>query len=176
MKRIYFVRHGQTEGNAKGVLVGRKHSPLTPLGREQAKAAGADMTGKPVDIIVSSPSQRALDTASIMAKAIGYAGEIMAEPLLMERDLGSAEGMLRDQGMGLINSGEATGFETRQQLYERTLKAVEALLSLPGEAMLVVAHNGNGKMLRLIAEGKSLDEFPNDERLANAKVYELTLE
>ena len=37
---LILVRHGQSEANAAGLLLGRLDSPLTELGRRQAKVLG----------------------------------------------------------------------------------------------------------------------------------------
>ena len=37
---LYFARHGQTEANVKKQFSGVANTPLTPLGREQAKLVG----------------------------------------------------------------------------------------------------------------------------------------
>ena len=59
---LYVVRHGQTAANAAGQLLGRADVPLTELGQHQAKALAAAVG--PVDSVVSSPLQRARDTAT----------------------------------------------------------------------------------------------------------------
>ncbi len=59
---LYVVRHGQTAANAAGQLLGRADVPLTELGEQQAKALAAAVG--PVDRVVSSPLQRARDTAA----------------------------------------------------------------------------------------------------------------
>ena len=41
MKRLYLLRHGQTEFNVKKLVQGRCDSPLTDLGRHQAQTAAA---------------------------------------------------------------------------------------------------------------------------------------
>lgn len=41
MKKLYLLRHGQTEFNVKKLVQGRCDSPLTDLGRQQAQAAAA---------------------------------------------------------------------------------------------------------------------------------------
>jgi len=59
---LYVVRHGQTAANAAGQLLGRADVPLTDIGRRQAEALGAAL--RPVDRVISSPLQRARDTAA----------------------------------------------------------------------------------------------------------------
>lgn len=69
MKRLYLLRHGQTEFNVKKLVQGRCDSPLTDLGRQQAQAAAAWLKANGVvpDKVVSSPLGRAMDTASLVA-------------------------------------------------------------------------------------------------------------
>src|SRR5436190_21665877 len=67
---LLVVRHGQTAANAAGQLLGRADVPLTDLGRQQAKALAAAVG--PVDRVISSPLQRARDTAA----AFGHPVEV----------------------------------------------------------------------------------------------------
>ena len=59
---LFVVRHGQTAANAAGQLLGRADVPLTETGRQQAKALAAAVG--PVDRVISSPLERARDTAA----------------------------------------------------------------------------------------------------------------
>ena len=48
-KRLYIVRHGETEYNAKGICQGQKLDVgLTDTGRQQAKIAAAKLENFPV--------------------------------------------------------------------------------------------------------------------------------
>ena len=60
---LIVVRHGRTEANAAGLLLGRLDPPLDLLGVEQAGRA-ARAVG-PVDRVVSSPLRRAVETAEM---------------------------------------------------------------------------------------------------------------
>jgi broad specificity phosphatase PhoE len=59
---LFVVRHGQTAANAAGQLLGRADVPLTETGKRQAQELAAAVG--PVDRIISSPLQRARDTAA----------------------------------------------------------------------------------------------------------------
>jgi len=59
---LLIVRHGRTVANAEGLLQGRVDNPLDTEGVRQAKQIGAALG--PIDLVVSSPLQRALQTAT----------------------------------------------------------------------------------------------------------------
>ncbi len=62
---LVLVRHGQSEGNAAGLLLGRLESPLTAAGRQQAAALVSELSG--ADRVITSPLGRARETAAIVA-------------------------------------------------------------------------------------------------------------
>src|SRR6185295_16981231 len=83
-KLIYFVRHGETELNAKGIKQGAEGS-LSERGRAQAAETARKFPkekGKP-EIIISSPYVRAKETSEIIAKELGLNVEYC--DLLVER-------------------------------------------------------------------------------------------
>lgn len=83
-KLIYFVRHGETELNAKNIRQGPEGS-LTEKGRAQALATAKRFPkykGSP-KIIISSPFQRTKETAEIIAKELKI--PIKYSDLLVER-------------------------------------------------------------------------------------------
>jgi len=83
---LVLVRHGEAEGNAAGVLLGRTDSPLTARGRAQAASLGAALG--PVGGVVSSPLVRARATAS----ALDSAGGVEVDERWVEVDYGDFEG------------------------------------------------------------------------------------
>ena len=94
MKRLYLLRHGQTEFNVKKLVQGRCDSPLTDLGRQQARAAAAWLKAHGVvpDKVVSSPLGRAMDTASLVATEL-LGPDAAVEPCegIIERSYGTFE-------------------------------------------------------------------------------------
>ena len=91
-REFLFVRHGQTDWNSKGRLQGRTDRPLDATGIAQAQAVSDCLTDEPVCAIVSSPLQRASQTASIISQSLSVSVSI--EPDLTERDFGALEGRL----------------------------------------------------------------------------------
>jgi broad specificity phosphatase PhoE len=66
--KIYIVRHGETALNAEGVLQGRLNEPLNQNGRELAEITGKAMKDIHFDYCISSPLDRAKETAEIILR------------------------------------------------------------------------------------------------------------
>src|SRR5687768_14473016 len=93
MKRLYFIRHGHSEAQDKDYFSGTLDVSLTDHGRKQAQKAGKAAKKLKIDLIVSSPMQRAAETSRIIAKEIGYPkNKILTNKVLVERDFGELEG------------------------------------------------------------------------------------
>ncbi|MEK7498975.1 MAG: histidine phosphatase family protein [Patescibacteria group bacterium] len=83
-KLIYFVRHGETENNARNIRQGPE-GPLSERGREQALSTAKrfpKFNGRP-DIIIASPYERTKETAAIIAAELHMSVEY--SDLLVER-------------------------------------------------------------------------------------------
>jgi probable phosphoglycerate mutase len=87
---IVFVRHGQTEPNRAGELLGRGDPDLTERGRDQAQRLASAVAGLEPVAVFSSPLRRAQATARYVADACGLAVE--TDDLLVEIDYGDWEG------------------------------------------------------------------------------------
>ncbi len=66
---LILVRHGESDANARGLLLGRTDAELTEAGREEAAAARSLLTG-PVAEVRTSPLSRARDTARLLAPGL----------------------------------------------------------------------------------------------------------
>ncbi|MGO8823633.1 MAG: histidine phosphatase family protein [Acidimicrobiales bacterium] len=63
---LILVRHGESDANARGLLLGRTDAQLTEAGRQQVEAARSLLVD-PVAEVRTSPLSRARDTADILA-------------------------------------------------------------------------------------------------------------
>src|SRR5262249_6808988 len=95
---LILVRHGESEGNALGRLQGHVDSPLTPLGRAQARRVGGWLKAHAPRWAASyaSPLTRARTTAEIICEQTGYPQPILEEDL-REVGAGRLEGLTRDE-------------------------------------------------------------------------------
>ncbi len=88
---MIFIRHGETEWNAKDVFRGRADIPLDETGIKQAKLLGEYLKAEKLDAVYSGPLQRAVKTAWAVAAAHKLKVNIVEN--LNDIDCGEWEGL-----------------------------------------------------------------------------------
>lgn len=88
--KLYLLRHGETDWNKEWKLQGFSDIPLNEKGIAQAREAAKRYADLPFDVVISSPLQRALNTARIVAEPHGLSVE--SDSRLREICLGDLEG------------------------------------------------------------------------------------
>lgn len=174
MANILFIRHAESEWNARGLWQGWGDPPLSPTGRGQAEALAQALASQDdIDLLVSSSLQRALDTALAVGARLGLGVE--SDPRLRELGVGHWEGRTRDdiarsdaQGLAAFDTGDPTavagGGESMAQLAARTRPALAEHLARVGSGRLaLVLHLG---VLRTLVPGR--------EDPANAGFFEVS--
>ncbi|RDI53211.1 putative phosphoglycerate mutase [Nocardia mexicana] len=131
--RLVLLRHGETEWSKARKHTGRTDVPLTPLGEEQARAAGRLLGELKLrdPLVLTSPKQRAVRTAEL-AGLIGAA----VDDDLVEWDYGDYEGIttpeIQQTAPGwTIFTGDVPGGESLDQVQsraDRVLATVEPAL------------------------------------------------
>lgn len=175
MKRLYLLRHGQTEFNVKKLVQGRCDSPLTDLGCRQAGMAAAWLKDHDVvpDKVVSSPLGRAMDTASLVAtELLGLDAE--AEPCegIIERSYGTFEEGPHDAlPTDVWDPGEDLvpfGGEGSRALQERMVGTLTNLMGADGiETLLAVSH---GSASRQFIKAAAPEGFELPTKLPNCAI------
>ena len=89
---FYFIRHGVSQGNDAGIIQGRHDYPLSADGQAQALSTAHWFKDKNIACILTSPLQRARETAEIMAGELGL-GPVRVDENLNELDTGLFTGM-----------------------------------------------------------------------------------
>ncbi|MEN3263760.1 MAG: alpha-ribazole phosphatase [Pseudonocardia sp.] len=90
---LILVRHGQTDANARGLLLGRADPPLNEFGERQARALAAALP-RPARIL-SSPLARARHTAAVLAGAapgVTDTEDVEVDARWIEMDYGDLDG------------------------------------------------------------------------------------
>ncbi|MCG2620789.1 histidine phosphatase family protein [Arthrobacter sp. I2-34] len=167
---LVLIRHGETDWNAAGRLQGRTDIPLNDVGRGQARDAGAALAGGGWDLLVSSPLQRAVETARIIGAAAGLELALTL-PGLLERDYGRCEGEYLN---GLSEPEMTPIFGAAEAEAEVAARGVAALRELagrhPGRRIVAVAH---GTLIRLTMSALLGRPHP---RVPNAQAVPVDLE
>lgn len=150
-RTFYFVRHGETEHNARGVRCGGDLDiPLTVAGERQARVVVGALRGLGIGVIVTSPLQRTRRTAEIIAASLG-APPIIIEPLFIERRLGEWNGRPVAETEPLIRAKQTPpGGESEAGFRDRIARALEALRPHLAKRPLVVSSKGVARMLDLL--------------------------
>jgi uncharacterized phosphatase len=180
MKTIYFVRHGESEANVQNLRSGSMHNVpvhLTEKGREQARQAGEKLKDKNIELIVSSPLIRTVDTATIIAEAIGYNPEkILTNPCFIERDFGIYDGRANDEYLAARDANKLhESVEKTEALHKRVLEGLEWIKSLNAQRIVLVSHGGAGRMVQAINQELEHDQMHTMKLLENAEIYEFEL-
>ena len=167
MKKLYLLRHGQTEFNVKKLVQGRCDSPLTNLGRQQARAAAAWLKANGVvpDKVVSSPLGRAMDTAQLVACEL-LGPDAAVEPCegIIERSYGTFEEGPHDAlPTDVWDPGEDLipfGGEGSQALQGRMVDTLTNIMDADGiETLLAVSHGSASRQFIKAAAPEGF-EFP----------------
>lgn len=150
---FWYLRHGETDWNARNLSQGNVDIPLNPTGIAQARQAAAALRGRGIAAILSSPLARARVTAEIVAEAIGRPVTIL--PGLREVAFGVQEGQSMGDWFSAWMDGRFTpeGAESFVALRARAVTAVNAATAHP-PPVLVVAH---GALFRALRTAMGLD-------------------
>jgi broad specificity phosphatase PhoE/ribonuclease HI len=141
--RLLLLRHGQTELSVERRYSGRGNPELTELGRRQAAAAARYLAQRGgIAAVISSPLQRAYQTAAAAAKALGL--DVTIDDDLIETDLHRR--WLRD------TTTAPPGGESFDHALERVCRARDRIIAgHQGATVLVVSHVTPIKMLLRLA-------------------------
>ncbi len=147
---ITLMRHGRSRADDEGVHEGRYDSPLTDVGREQARkrAEAFVATGFKADVVIASTLARARETAEIVASAIG--APVECDPDWMEMNGGLLAGLTYQEAeerfplpafRGAYEPLAVTG-ESEWELHCRAIRATERVVRRGPGTYLIVAHGG----------------------------------
>ena len=175
MKKLYLLRHGQTEFNVKKLVQGRCDSPLTDLGRQQAGMAAAWLKAHNVvpDKVVSSPLGRAMDTAQLVAtELLGLDAAVEPCEGIIERSYGTFEEGPHDAlPTDVWDPGEDLipfGGEGSHALQERMVGTLTNLMGAKDtETLLAVSH---GSASRQFIKAAAPEAFELPTKLPNCAI------
>ena len=187
MTRIILIRHGQSEANSCGYLAGVTETPLSELGKKQAKAVSEYILNTyKVDVIYSSPLSRACDTIKGVADELNL--PIVKASELTEFNFGKLEGLTleeiknnhdnsyskwaKDPGVFIPPEGESMS-----HLQERVVKKLKEIgIKEDGKTVLIGSHSSVIRALQCYIQNLPLSKMKNTPWVVNASVAEMNFD
>ncbi|MEO5646642.1 MAG: class I tRNA ligase family protein [Candidatus Paceibacterota bacterium] len=181
----HIMRHGQTEHNLKGLWNSSREAndQLTEDGKKQVVASATALKGQGVEIIISSPYARTLETATLTAAQLGLPEEtIVLDDRLSEWNVGAQfDNKPLDDYFAVRNAQEdrynfkAEDGESYLDIIKRAGDFIYDIeQKYQNKNILIVSHGAVTRALELIANGismKTLFEQTRDYRnFGNAEV------
>ncbi len=170
--KLFLVRHGETEENVAGVLMGHHHGVLTEKGKQQAKETAETLKNYKFNHIYSSDLNRCVDTAELI-KEFHPDIPLTFTKELRERNLGELQGKPAtsvDWG-SLTDDEKPKGGESRNESKIRALTFIKQLYNqYPGDNLLLISHNG---LIRQIISHFTSFQYKDIAKVGNAQVIEV---
>ena len=165
--RLIFVRHAQTDANAKHYLQGQSDGVLNETGIAQAARISAVLKDFFIEKIYSSDQKRALATAQAIAG--NHPAEVQPDSRLQEWNCGDWDlmeaavfhQMVKDEGITPASFAPPNG-ETFQDVRRRAEAILTEILSQSeGKSVLVVSHGDFIRSMIGILMGIDIDTSAN---------------
>jgi len=165
---LFLVRHGETIDNARQIMQGQTQGCLNERGREQAQQVAQRLADEPIDAIIASDLQRAIQTAEIIAEPHGLS--VKTTPLLRERDWGSFTGRFIPDLKGEVWPND---IESEPALLQRAADFLQYMTATyPAKRVVAVGHGIMNKAILAVYAGCTMCEV---QRMMNAEVRILTV-
>ena len=177
---LVLLRHGQSDWNLKNLFTGWKDPDLTPLGIEEAKAAGRRLKarGLAFDFAFTSALTRAQHTLALTLGELGQTGlPETRDQALNERDYGDLSGLNKDDARKKWGEEQVhlwrrsydvppPGGESLKDTVARALpyycqKILPAVLS--GQRVIVAAHGNSLRALVMVLDRLTPETIPTME-------------
>lgn len=160
MKRLYLLRHGQTEFNIASITQGRVDSPLTEIGKRQALKAKEYFLNNDInfDKVYCSPLKRTLDTCKIVTDI-----KPIIKDGLIELSFGEIDGKPYSLASNYNDDYTCIGGESVDIAGDRMLNTLKEIVKEDGKTILIVSHGTALRSLyyKIIGEYKKTFRIPN---------------
>lgn len=164
---IVICRHGQTDGNKiKNKILGRSNDPLNSAGIKHAEILGKKIKDLDVQLILTSKTLRALQTAKIISKITGL--PIKTDIRLNEYNFGAFTGkVLERKEIYEDIKSKVKQFNYKLSRGESDHDVVTRVRSLmveiikKGQNVVVCTHSFPAFVLKNLLEGRKVNDFIN---------------
>jgi broad specificity phosphatase PhoE len=165
LRRIVWVRHGETVGNSSVRFHGSGDVPLSDEGRAHLQRTSASLRGEFFDLVIASPLRRSWVGAAIMS---GGAPVRLVDDFreihfgrwegLTAEEIQASDPVLYRDWQARAEGFEYPGGEPRAEFQARVKRGLDRMLTSGASSVLVVVHKG---IIRQGAEtllGQSLED------------------
>lgn len=175
--KLFLVRHGETEENVAGILMGHHHGILTEKGKTQAKETATNLKNYDFTHIYSSDLDRCVDTAEFI-KEFHPNTPLTFTKELRELNMGVLQGQNK-QSIGFDSiytdsEGKPEGGESFSELKNRAVNFIKELYQQHSNGnILLITHNGWIKQAISHFTQTSSKDIP---KIENAQIIEIEVE
>jgi probable phosphoglycerate mutase len=177
IKRIYLIRHGETDWNLQERFQGHTDIPLNSTGKEQAQRLIRPLQSLGIQAVLTSDLSRAKETGKVLADAYSIPTHI--RPGIKEANLGLCEGRKHEDISQFVGRETLAKWrshyyidfqasypngETGEQIVHRTVRTLEEFLeNYPYSTIAVASHGGVIRrfLQSIIGEGGESIPIPN---------------
>ncbi|GAB7322603.1 hypothetical protein MBLNU13_g03517t1 [Cladosporium sp. NU13] len=174
--RVLVVRHGETLENTIGIIQGQLDTPLNTFGQLQASTIADRLSAVRFDRIITSPLQRARNTAeAICSKQLGVANlQVEQDDRIQERGFGTLEGKPY-RAPNKKHDSIIEGIEKAEELRERLASFWNELITvhvtskhdIPEQQQKQEQNQGHEEQtILLVSHGAAISSLLNDVLLA----------
>lgn len=149
-KKIFLIRHGETDWNREKIWQGLRGPGLNTNGREQIKSAALKLKDANIMKLYSSDIRRAVETSQIISKFLDL--DFVTEPAFRERDMGDYTGLpesevlKRNPGLefqhGFLGSNDLPSVEKWGSFVNRVIGGLQDIISGIEGNTAIVTHGG----------------------------------
>lgn len=151
---IYYVRHGETDFNLFNISQGQLNSSLNKTGLKQAEEVAEKLKDYKFDIAISSPLNRATQTAEYILKYHDL--NLILDSRIVEVGKGNLEGTRNPQWKydRFFKNPHKYNGETQEDVYNRVDSFIKDLEKYKGKNILIVGHGEVLKFLKASLQNK----------------------
>ena len=170
---LYVVRHGETIWNVEKKVQGITDIPLTEKGRKEAEELQELISTLNIDVVISSPLERARETAKIL---VNNSIPINTDDRIKERDWGMNEGALIDtvdkwDCWDVILNTKVQNIECIQDFMYRVSSFIEDIkIRYKNSNVLIVTHSAVSRVIHYL-----LETIPEDANLSRIDIPNLRI-
>jgi len=170
IKRVVFIRPGETDWNRDERHQGNVAIPLNEHGRQQARRLANYIRNMGITALYTSDTKRALETAELLAERLGFTPIVDAR--LREREIGLWQGLTKNEmetwypadyaKLRADPQGYAVpGGESRADVQKRMVAFFEELQQKEqGETVGIISHTtAIHELLEVLTPGRSSDDI-----------------